>query len=73
VVAGHEMVGRVEALAKDAQFPIAVGDRVAVDLILRTGLYHEKLLLYGYTMGWMLRVDCGADMENTCVLPRAPT
>ena len=51
VVAGHEMVGRVEALAKDAQFPVAVGDRVAVDLILRTGLYHEKLLLYGYTMG----------------------
>ena len=51
VVAGHEMVGRVEALANDARFPVAVGDRVAVDLILRTGLYHEKLLLYGYTMG----------------------
>ena len=51
LVAGHEMVGRVEALAKDAQFPVAVGDRVAIDLILRTGLYHEKLLLYGYTMG----------------------
>lgn len=42
VVAGHEMVGRVEALAKDAHFPVAVGDRVAVDLVLRSGLYHEK-------------------------------
>jgi threonine dehydrogenase-like Zn-dependent dehydrogenase len=50
-VAGHEMVGRVVALAEDARFPVAIGDRVAVDLILRTGLYHEKLLLYGYTMG----------------------
>ncbi len=51
VVAGHEMVGRVVALAEDARFPVAIGDRVAVDLILRTDVYNGKLLLYGYTMG----------------------
>ena len=70
LVAGHEMVGRVEALARDARFPVAVGDRVAIDLILRTGLYHGKLLLYGYTMG--LDVDgglWGGYGEYMCIAP----
>lgn len=70
VVAGHEMVGRVEALAEDARFPVAVGDRVAVDLILRSGLYNGKLLVYGYTMG----LDVGSGLwggygEYMCIAP----
>jgi threonine dehydrogenase-like Zn-dependent dehydrogenase len=70
VVAGHEMVGRVEALAKDAQFPVAVGDRVAIDLILRTGLYHGKLLLYGYTMGLDVEGGLwGGYGEYMCIAP----
>jgi threonine dehydrogenase-like Zn-dependent dehydrogenase len=70
VVAGHEMVGRVEALAEDARFPVSVGDRVAIDLVLRTGLYHGKLLIYGYTMG--LDVDgglWGGYGEYMCIAP----
>lgn len=70
VVAGHEMVGRVEALAEDARFPVAVGDRVAVDLILRSGLYNGKLLVYGYTMG--LDVESGlwgGYGEYMCIAP----
>ncbi|WP_419917536.1 zinc-dependent alcohol dehydrogenase [Candidatus Poriferisocius sp.] len=55
LVPGHEIVGRVSALAADADLGVAVGDRVAVDLIVRVpptdtnpfGLGH----LYGYTMG----------------------
>ena len=65
VVAGHEMVGRVEALAKDAQFPVAIGDRVAVDLVLRTDVYHEKLLVYGYTMGLDVLMACGVATAST--------
>lgn len=70
VVAGHEMVGRVEALAEDARFPVAVGDRVAVDLVLRSGLYNGKLLVYGYTMG----LDVGSGLwggygEYMCIAP----
>jgi threonine dehydrogenase-like Zn-dependent dehydrogenase len=70
VVAGHEMVGRVEELAEDARFPVAVGDRVAVDLILRSGLYNGKLLVYGYTMG--LDVESGlwgGYGEYMCIAP----
>jgi len=70
VVAGHEMVGRVEALAKDAQFHVAVGDRVAVDLILRNGLYHDKMLLYGYTMGLDVEGGLwGGYGEYMCIAP----
>ncbi len=70
VVAGHEMVGRVEALAKDAQFPVSVGDRVAIDLILRTGLYHGKMLLYGYTMGLDVEGGLwGGYGEYMCIAP----
>ncbi len=70
VVAGHEMVGRVEALAEDARFPVAVGDRVAVDLILRSGLYHGKLLLYGYTMALDVHGGLwGGYGEYMCIAP----
>jgi threonine dehydrogenase-like Zn-dependent dehydrogenase len=51
VVAGHEMVGRVAELAADADLGVSVGDRVAVDLMLRNGLYQGRLVLYGYTLG----------------------
>ena len=55
LVPGHEIVGRVHLLADDADLGVAVGDRVAVDLIVRVpptdinpfGLGN----LYGYTMG----------------------
>ena len=55
LVPGHEIVGRVHTLADDADLGVAVGDRVAVDLIVRVlptdinpfGLGN----LYGYTMG----------------------
>ncbi len=70
LVAGHEMVGRIEALARDAQFPVAVGDRVAIDLILRTGLYHGKMLLYGYTMGLDVEGGLwGGYGEYMCIAP----
>jgi threonine dehydrogenase-like Zn-dependent dehydrogenase len=51
VVAGHEMVGRVAELAEDADLGVSVGDRVAIDLVLRGGSYQGKLVIYGYTMG----------------------
>jgi len=51
VVAGHEMVGRVAALAEDADLGVAVGDRVAIDLVLRGGSYQGRLVVYGYTLG----------------------
>ena len=55
LVPGHEIVGRIHELADDAELGVAVGDRVAVDLIVRVpptdvnpfGLGN----LYGYTMG----------------------
>jgi threonine dehydrogenase-like Zn-dependent dehydrogenase len=50
VVAGHEIVGRVEELADDADLGVSVGDRVAVDLMLRGG-DAGKFVLYGYTLG----------------------
>jgi threonine dehydrogenase-like Zn-dependent dehydrogenase len=51
VVAGHEIVGRVEELADDADLGVSVGDRVAVDLVLRAGAYKGRLVVYGYTLG----------------------
>ncbi len=70
LVAGHEMVGRVEALARDAQLPVAIGDRVAIDLILRSGLYRGKLLLYGYTMGLDVEGGLwGGYGEYMCIAP----
>ncbi len=70
VVAGHEMVGRVEALAEDAKFPVALGDRVAVDLVLRRGLYNGRLLVYGYTMGLDVEGGLwGGYGEYMCIAP----
>jgi len=51
VVPGHEIVGRVEALAEDADLKVSVGDRVAVDLLNRTAVYKDRLVIYGYTLG----------------------
>jgi threonine dehydrogenase-like Zn-dependent dehydrogenase len=45
VVPGHETVGRVVALAADADLGVAEGDRVAVDEILST----DPMRIYGYT------------------------
>ncbi len=70
VVAGHEMLGRVEALADDARFPVAIGDRVAIDCVLRSSLYHEKLLVYGYTMGLDVHGGLwGGYAEYMCIAP----
>lgn len=71
VVAGHEIVGRVEKLAEDADLGVAVGDRVAVDLVNRKFAYRgRRLVVYGYTLG----VDdesglWGGYGEYMCVLP----
>ncbi len=51
VVPGHEIVGRVYKLADDADLGVSVGDRVAVDLINRTEVYNDRLVIYGYTLG----------------------
>ncbi len=51
VVAGHEMVGRVVELADDADLGVSVGDRVAVDLMLRGASSLGKFVVYGYTLG----------------------
>jgi len=51
VVAGHEIVGRVADLAEGADLGVSVGDRVAVDLVLRNGAYDDRLVVYGYTLG----------------------
>lgn len=45
VVPGHETVGRVVALAADAQLGVAEGDRVAVDEILSV----DPMRIYGYS------------------------
>jgi len=45
VVPGHETVGRVVALAADAQLGVAEGDRVAVDEILS----QDPMRIYGYS------------------------
>jgi threonine dehydrogenase-like Zn-dependent dehydrogenase len=71
VVAGHEIVGRVEELADDAELGVSVGDRVAVDLINRNFAYQgSRFVAYGYTLGledegglW------GGYGEYMCVLP----
>jgi threonine dehydrogenase-like Zn-dependent dehydrogenase len=71
VVAGHEIVGRVEALADGADLGVSVGDRVAVDLINRNFAYRgSRLVVYGYTLG----VDdesglWGGYGEYMCILP----
>lgn len=51
IVPGHEIVGRVHALAPDADFGVRVGDRVGVDLIVFGGRDGSWLDLYGYTLG----------------------
>lgn len=55
LVPGHEIVGRISALAEDADLGVAVGDRVAVDLIVRVPPSDTNPFglgdLYGYTMG----------------------
>ena len=51
VVPGHEIVGRVHALAPDADFGVEVGDRVGVDLVVFGGRPESGLDLYGYTLG----------------------
>jgi threonine dehydrogenase-like Zn-dependent dehydrogenase len=71
IVAGHEIVARVEDLAKGADLGVSVGDRVAVDLVNRNFAYQgSRLVVYGYTLG----VDDGSGLwggygEYMCVLP----
>ncbi len=70
VVAGHEIVARVAELSDDAELGVSVGDRVAVDLVMRKGGYEGRLVVYGYTLG----LDDGGGLwggygEYMCVLP----
>ena len=51
VVPGHEIVGRVHALAPDAALGVEVGQRVGVDLVVMGGRDGRGLDIYGYTMG----------------------
>ena len=51
VIPGHEIVGRVHALAPDADLGVAVGQRVGVDLVLFGGRDGAGLDVYGYTLG----------------------
>ena len=55
LVPGHEIVGRVHALADDADLGVAVGDRVAVDLVVRAPVTENNPFglgeVYGYTLG----------------------
>lgn len=60
LVPGHEIVGRVHALAPDADLGVEVGQRVAVDLVWRCGQcavcksgspYCEQMQVFGYTRG----------------------
>lgn len=51
IVPGHEIVGRVHALAPDADLGVAVGQRVGVDLVLFGGREGHGLDVYGYTIG----------------------
>jgi threonine dehydrogenase-like Zn-dependent dehydrogenase len=57
VVPGHEIVGRVHALAPDAALGVEVGQRVGVDLVVFGGRPESGLDVYGYTVG--LDVDHG--------------
>ena len=71
VIAGHEIVGRVEKLADDADLGVAVGDRVAVDLINRNFAYQgSRFVAYGYTLGLEDESGLwGGYGEYMCVLP----
>ncbi|MCQ3809810.1 MAG: zinc-binding dehydrogenase [Acidimicrobiia bacterium] len=55
LVPGHEIVGRIYELAADADLGVTLGDRVAVDLIVRVPPTDTNPFglgnLYGYTMG----------------------
>lgn len=51
VVPGHEIVGRVHALASDADLGVEVGQRVGVDLVHFGGRDGTGLDIYGYTLG----------------------
>ena len=54
VVPGHEIVGRVHALADDADLGVDVGDRVAVDIVWFGPPYEDNPLgvrCYGYSFG----------------------
>lgn len=51
IVPGHEIVGRVHALADDAALGVEVGQRVGVDLVLFGGREGHGLDVYGYTIG----------------------
>ena len=50
VVPGHEIVGRVHALAPDADLGVEVGQRVGVDLLVPPSPERQGLHLYGYTL-----------------------
>lgn len=51
IVPGHEIVGRVHALAPDAALGVEVGQRVGVDLVVFGGREGSGLDVYGYTIG----------------------
>jgi threonine dehydrogenase-like Zn-dependent dehydrogenase len=64
IVPGHEIVGRIHALAPDANLGVAVGDRVGVDLVRKCGTCPScaqgtgvcaRMHLYGYTIGLDVR------------------
>ncbi len=73
VVPGHEIVGRVHALADDAELGVEVGDRVAVDIVWYGPPYEGNpfgVRCYGYSFG----LDEGAGLwggygEYMAVLP----
>ncbi len=50
VVPGHEIVGRVHALAPDADLGVSVGQRVGVDLLVINSPARPGITLYGYTI-----------------------
>ena len=69
LVPGHEIVGRIHALAPDANLGVKVGDRVGVDLIRRCGVcevcasgspFCAQMQLYGYTQG----LDIGSGLHG---------
>lgn len=50
VVPGHEIVGRVHALAPDADLGVRVGQRVGIDLLILSSPNRPGMNLYGYTI-----------------------
>lgn len=69
LVPGHEIVGRVHALADGADLGVAVGQRVAVDLVWRCGEcgvcrsggpYCPRMHVFGYTRG----LDVGSGLHG---------